>query len=171
MIKNKTQKSRRQNPDNACRRGQTTMGLVHIYCGDGKGKTTAAVGLAVRACGAGKKILFVQFLKSESSSERRILKQLDGIELTPCPEKVKFTFRMDEAEKQECRERCASLLRLTEERLPLFDLAVLDEVFGALSAGMLEAEELLRLVREKPEKTEILSFKAKLEKGLWRMVI
>ena len=49
------------------------MGLVHIYCGDGKGKTTAAVGLAVRACGAGKKILFVQFLKSESSSERRIL--------------------------------------------------------------------------------------------------
>ena len=91
------------------------MGLVHIYCGDGKGKTTAAVGLAVRACGAGKKILFVQFLKSESSSERRILKQLDGIELTPCPEKVKFTFRMDEAEKQECRERCTSLLRLTEE--------------------------------------------------------
>ena len=132
------------------------MGLVHIYCGDGKGKTTAAVGLAVRACGAGKKILFVQFLKSESSSERRILKQLDGIELTPCPEKVKFTFRMDEAEKQECRERCAFLLRLTEERLPLFDLAVLDEVFGALSAGMLEAEELLRLVREKPEKTELV---------------
>ena len=132
------------------------MGLVHIYCGDGKGKTTAAVGLAVRACGAGKKILFVQFLKSESSSERRILKQLDGIELTPCPEKVKFTFRMNEVEKQECRERCTSLLRLTEERLPLFDLAVLDEVFGALSAGMLEAEELLRLVREKPEKTELV---------------
>ena len=132
------------------------MGLVHIYCGDGKGKTTAAVGLAVRACGAGKKILFVQFLKSESSSERRILKQLDGIELTPCPEKVKFTFRMNEVEKQECRERCASLLRLTEERLPMFDLAVLDEVFGALSAGMLEMGDLLRLVREKPEKTELV---------------
>ena len=63
---------------------------------------------------------------------------------------------MDKAEKQECRERCASLLHLTEERLPLFDLAVLDEVFGALSAGMLEAEELLRLVREKPEKTELV---------------
>ena len=52
-------------------------GFVHIYCGDGKGKTTAAVGLAVRACGAGKKVLFVQFLKSDLSGERRILKHLE----------------------------------------------------------------------------------------------
>ena len=42
-------------------------GLIHIYCGDGKGKTTASVGLAVRAAGAGKKVLFVQFFKNGTS--------------------------------------------------------------------------------------------------------
>ncbi len=47
--------------------------MVHIYYGDGKGKTTAAVGLAVRASGNGKKVLFTQFLKSDISGERRVL--------------------------------------------------------------------------------------------------
>ena len=44
-------------------------GLIHLYCGDGKGKTTAAVGLAVRASGAGKRVIFTQFFKDGSSSE------------------------------------------------------------------------------------------------------
>ena len=46
------------------------QGLIHIYCGDGKGKTTAAVGLAVRAWGRGKRVVFTQFLKSKDSGER-----------------------------------------------------------------------------------------------------
>lgn len=50
-------------------------GLVHIYCGDGKGKTTTSVGLTIRAAGSGKKVLFYQFLKDNSSSERNILEK------------------------------------------------------------------------------------------------
>ena len=56
-------------------------GLVHIYCGDGKGKTTAAVGLAVRAKGAGKKVLFVQFFKDGTSSEVAVLRDDLGIDV------------------------------------------------------------------------------------------
>ena len=56
-------------------------GLIHLYCGDGKGKTTAAIGLCVRAAGAGKRVLFAQFLKDGSSSELRVLRALPNIEL------------------------------------------------------------------------------------------
>ena len=45
------------------------FGLIHIYCGDGKGKTTAAVGLCVRACGRGRKCLWTSFLKDYDSGE------------------------------------------------------------------------------------------------------
>ena len=57
----------------------TGTGRIHIYYGDGKGKTTAAVGLAVRAAGSGLKVLFFQFLKDNSSNERKILEALPGV--------------------------------------------------------------------------------------------
>ena len=49
-------------------------GYVHIYCGDGKGKTTAAIGLAVRAAGRGKKVVIARFLKTEDSGEVEVLR-------------------------------------------------------------------------------------------------
>ena len=54
-------------------------GLIHIYCGDGKGKTTAAVGLALRSAGAGNRVVFTQFFKDGSSSEISLLRQIPGI--------------------------------------------------------------------------------------------
>ena len=59
------------------------MGCVHLYCGDGKGKTTAAIGLAVRA-GAGKRVVAARFLKNGSSLEVEILKRLPEVTLIPC---------------------------------------------------------------------------------------
>lgn len=57
-------------------------GLVHIYCGDGKGKTTTSVGLTIRAAGSGKKVLFYQFLKDKHvPAERNILEKVPGITL------------------------------------------------------------------------------------------
>ena len=56
-------------------------GLIHIYCGDGKGKTTAAMGLALRCAGAGEQVLVFQFLKGNTSSERNILKEIKNITL------------------------------------------------------------------------------------------
>ena len=74
-------------------------GLIHIYCGDGKGKTSAAVGLALRAAGAGMKVLFVQFLKDGSSSELPMLQRL-GIETACCSGHHKFVFQMTEEERE-----------------------------------------------------------------------
>ena len=79
------------------------LGLVHIYCGEGKGKTTCSVGLTVRACGYGLHVLFMQFLKSGTSSELKILRELPGIEVLGTKPIKKFSFQMTEEEKAETR--------------------------------------------------------------------
>ncbi len=59
------------------------MGCVHLYCGDGKGKTTAAIGLAVRGRN-GKQVVAARFLKTDQSGEVEILKRLPEVTLIPC---------------------------------------------------------------------------------------
>ena len=120
-------------------------GLIHIYCGDGKGKTTAAVGLCVRACGCGKKVLLAQFLKDDSSGELVSLGLLPGFSRIPAPKRVKFTFQMNEEERRESAAEAGAC-----------DLLVLDECFGALSTGMLNMEALLDFVEHKPPKLELI---------------
>ena len=78
-------------------------GKVHVYYGHGKGKTTAAVGQAVRAAGAGLRILFFQFLKDNSSSERMILEKIPGITCVAGKDKVKFYHQMKEEEQIEIK--------------------------------------------------------------------
>ncbi|MBR5047953.1 MAG: cobyric acid synthase, partial [Eubacterium sp.] len=79
------------------------VGLVHLYCGDGKGKTTCTMGLTLRACGSGKKVLLYQFLKDNNSSERKIIDQLPGITVIPTLPMKKWTFRMSPEELEELR--------------------------------------------------------------------
>ena len=76
-------------------------GLIHIYCGDGKGKTTASVGLAVRCAGRGNKVVFAQFLKDGTSGECRVLAKLPDVTVMAANPVGKFSFRMTEAEKRE----------------------------------------------------------------------
>ena len=78
---------------------ENRQGLVHIYCGDGKGKTSAAVGLAVRAAGRGMKVLVVRFLKTENSGEVEVLRSIPGITVTHCDRTFGFVFRMNEEQK------------------------------------------------------------------------
>lgn len=69
------------------------QGLIHLYCGDGKGKTTAAVGLSVRASGAGKSVLLTQFLKDGSSSELNVLRALPNVKVLCCERNFGFSAR------------------------------------------------------------------------------
>ena len=78
-------------------------GLIHIYTGDGKGKTTASLGLAVRAAGSGMKVRMLQFLKSYGSSEHNV--KIDNLTVETVEEKVKFVFNMTDEEKEENRLR------------------------------------------------------------------
>ena len=83
-------------------------GLIHIYCGDGKGKTTAAIGLAVRAAGRGKRVVIARFLKNDDSGEVGVLERVPGITLIPCRKSFGFTWNMNEKERQEGILRSAS---------------------------------------------------------------
>ena len=74
-------------------------GLIHIYCGNGKGKTSAAIGLAIRAAGAGKRVVFAQFFKDGSSSEISVLKAVENIQTVHCNTVRGFWKRMDDAQK------------------------------------------------------------------------
>ena len=84
--------------------GKRTDGLVHIYCGDGKGKTTASVGAAVRAAGSGKKVVIKRFLKNDHSGEVEVLKQIPGITVLPCTRQFGFSWKMSSQEKEEAKE-------------------------------------------------------------------
>ena len=75
-------------------------GLIHIYCGEGKGKTTAAVGLAVRHAGFGGKVVLAQFLKDGTSSECRALSKLENVTMLAANPCGKFSFQMTEEEKR-----------------------------------------------------------------------
>ena len=132
--------------------------MIHIYYGDGKGKTTAAVGLAVRAAGSGLRVLFVQFLKTDSSGERSVLGKLDNVTLTNCPLNLKFTFDMTDAEKH----RTAVLYRSIFERSAAtalsdrYDMIVLDEIFDVINEGMLAEAQVYEFITNAPKSIEIV---------------
>lgn len=112
--------------------------ILHIYHGNGKGKTTAATGLAIRAAGAGLKVCFVQFLKNGSSSEINILKKIDDIEYLCCGDCNKFTFQMSDAEKAVITSEHNSILEKAFSSDA--DVIVLDEFLDAYNLNMLDRD-------------------------------
>ena len=75
-------------------------GLIHIYHGDGKGKTTAAIGSAVRAAGRGKRVLIDRFLKTDDSGEVTGLAHVPGITLLPCDRNFGFSWEMSAVQRK-----------------------------------------------------------------------
>lgn len=117
--------------------------MLHLYCGNGKGKTTAAMGLALRAAGRGKRVVIAQFLKGANSGERFALAQLPQVTLLPVPDAVKFSFRMTEEERRAEARRYQDLLELIRQEAPGCFLLVLDEACAAVNTGLLPLEDLL----------------------------
>lgn len=121
--------------------------MLHIYHGNGKGKTTAAVGLAVRAAGAGMKVLLCQFLKDGTSSEISVLRDIPGIEVRACECCDKFTFQMNEDELSQVRRRHDELLNEAAEFARKEGSAViLDELLDAYNMGLLDTQLADRLI-------------------------
>lgn len=130
--------------------------MIQIYCGSGKGKTTAAVGLAVRAAGRGLRVVFAQFLKSGNSGERTVLAGLSGVNLLEVPQTMKFTFAMNEEERQAESLRQTELLRRAVGLAGEADVLVLDELCAALNSGMVPLEEVTALLDSRPEGLEVI---------------
>lgn len=117
--------------------------MLHLYCGNGKGKTTAAMGLALRAAGRGKRVVIAQFLKGADSGERLALSQLPQVTLLPVPDTVKFSFRMTDEERLAEAQRYQQLLSLICKEAQDCFLLVLDEACAAVSTGLLPLDDLL----------------------------
>lgn len=120
--------------------------MIHVYVGDGKGKTTASVGLSVRVTGHGFKVLFMQFLKDDSSGEVDVLRRIQGIEVVHCPVNYGFTFQMTEEQKKETAEEYDKMMDRAIESDAF--LIVLDEVIHALNSGMIDKEKLERVLEK-----------------------
>ncbi len=174
-------------------------GLIHIYEGDGKGKTTAAIGLSIRFAGSGGIVLFTQFLKNNLSAELKILEKIEGIHLIRCERKFGFTFQMTPEEKKEAAEYYTKhfhqvLIQVKKLSLEMFQglekierqelekegrkeekiqqeeigrkksentnnpniLLVLDEILVAYHQELVNRQELIDFLKEKPANVEVV---------------
>ena len=123
--------------------------MIQVYVGDGKGKTTASIGLSIRAAGHGFTVLFMQFLKDDSSGEVSVLRSIPGIEVIHCPVNYGFTFQMTEDQKKETAKEYDKMLDKAIGTDAF--LIVLDEAIHALNAGMISREKLERLLDKNSE--------------------
>lgn len=129
-------------------------GYIHIYTGDGKGKTTAAFGLAVRALCAGKSVFIGQFVKSMKYNETSITEKFDQIKIEQFGNGCMLTREAAEDDVRMAHEglsRCEEILLSGE-----YELVVLDELTIALFLGLIELEQVLKLLQSKRPETEIV---------------
>jgi cob(I)alamin adenosyltransferase len=138
---------------------QEKPGLVHIYTGEGKGKTTAAVGLAIRAIGNGLKVLFVQFLKGgEESGELKIFKKLQkDIEIIRFDQRHPIFFKKGDT-KEGLIKASKEALKLIDEGIKSgrYDLVVLDEINNLVNQGWANVNNLIEIIKERPNGVEIV---------------
>lgn len=124
--------------------------MIHLYCGDGKGKTTCAMGLALRCAGWGGRVAVAQFLKNSGCGERSALAELERVTVLPVPEIRGFVFQMTEEEKRELAESMTALFERAADmvRRGECDMLVLDELCGAIATGMVTLERVTAFLDE-----------------------
>lgn len=134
------------------------QGLIHIICGDGKGKTTAAVGLCIRAAGRNQKVLIARFLKNEDSGELNILKQIEPITLIHASKFFGFTWEMSVECKKEATEYYTMIFHTIVEKAVKdeYDLLVLDEIMAAVNYGFVDGNHVMQFLQNKPKKLEVV---------------
>jgi len=130
------------------------MGFVHIYTGNGRGKTTAAIGLAIRAAGAGFKVAIIQFLKGMEYSEVKALKTISSIELHQYGRKC-FIRSAPEKEDIEIAQKGISLAEKLIKS-GKYRLVILDEINVAIYFGLISTARVLNIVKNRPENVDIL---------------
>ena len=154
----------------------TTKGYVQVYTGNGKGKTTAALGITMRASGAGKKIAFIQFMKALGYSEQKILPTLPGVTWKTLG-KPFFIAKAGSISDEDLAQYGGSCVVFEEGNPPAeyvkminegfadakemvlsgdYDMVVLDEINCAMFFGLIDVGEVLDLIKNKPVHTELI---------------
>ena len=163
--------------------GPGELGLVHIYTGHGKGKTTASIGLAIRAIGQGFRVCIIQFLKGgsytgEFVASKEIISKLEihqfGKECVKSAKQLKlfgfsngnvvrnsrfcgdcrYCFKIDDEEKIAAQKGLSLASKKTSSGD--YDVVILDEVCAAINQGLLDIKEVLKLIKNKYKKTELI---------------
>lgn len=134
-------------------------GLIQVYTGDGKGKTTAALGQGLRACGRGLKVCMVQFLKSGDTGELHSVEKLQPLfEIFRFERERGFFWTLSAEEKQELKEdidKGFSFIKrvVAEDKC---DILIIDELLGVLGNSLLEIDQVVELFKAKPDTMEII---------------
>ncbi len=129
-------------------------GLIQVYTGDGKGKTTAALGLALRAVGQGMKVIIIQFIKGDRTCGEHIFAaQYRPFEIVQLNPGDSFVQSLDEL-----RPTTEQSLAFAEKTIASggYDVVILDEIFIAVSRGLVSVKQMLNLMNSKPEKVELI---------------
>ena len=133
-------------------------GLIHIYHGDGKGKTTAAVGLAVRAAGAGMQVSFIQLMKDGNSAELAVLRRIEQIEVHTVQNTYGFTWNMADDDRIQLRMRndraIKALIKAVKEET--YQMLVVDEMMSAYQGGFVDKAAVLYLMQLCKGTTELV---------------
>jgi len=133
---------------------KNNLGKIHIYTGDGKGKTTAALGLTLRAIGAGYKVYIIQFLKGQDYSELKSLKPLKAVTLKRFGKKD-FIYKPGVlGDKIQVDKALAWTRKIFKQNR--FDIIILDEIFLALFFKLISAKQLINLIKQKPNNLELI---------------
>ena len=149
-----------QHPKPNAQRGGAKLrkGMVHIYTGDGKGKTTAALGLSLRALGWGFRVCFIQFVKGYPDiGEMRIAPTFEGkFEIHQFA--LDVSRSIDERKVLARREAAEEAMRFAESAVKSgkYDLVVLDEINVAVHYGLIDKERVLALISRKPKGVELV---------------
>lgn len=133
-------------------------GLLHIYIGDGKGKTTAALGLALRASGVGMRVLYCQFLKSETSNELNALALLPNITVLKGEPTDGFLFFMDEERRNIALKSAQARLDMvyTHIKSGEYNLVVLDEFLWLLDTDLMPIEKACAFISSRSPSCELV---------------
>jgi cob(I)alamin adenosyltransferase len=130
-------------------------GYVQIYTGNGKGKTTASLGLSLRAAGAGLKVYIAQFMKQGGYSELKALERFDDLITIEQFGTGKFTVGKPTNEDIAAGAQCLEAIRqaLLSE---IYDVVIMEEGAVAEKFGIISTDDILEMIRIKPEKTELV---------------
>ncbi|MBN1837456.1 MAG: cob(I)yrinic acid a,c-diamide adenosyltransferase [Spirochaetales bacterium] len=144
------------------------QGKVQIYTGDGKGKTTAALGLALRACGSGLHVYIAQFAKGMHYGELDALARFaDLITIRQFGRACFIHNQPTDEDRRVAREGWAEVQRVIEGQTP--DLLVLDEIGIAIYYGLVSEEEVRELIRRRPAGMELVLTGRKVPAGLFEL--
>lgn len=135
------------------------QGYVQVYTGDGKGKTTAALGLGLRAVGRGFKVLMIQFLKGMETGELEAVKKLaPDFHIIRFAETEKFFWELSDEEKARLKDKTQQEMKKLREFMKdnYCDVLILDEIMGAIHGDLVSVAQVCQIIDQKPREMELI---------------